>query len=317
MKLIIQIPCFNEEAALPITLKALPKSIDGIDDIEILIIDDGSTDNTVEIAKKLGIKNFVIQKQNMGLAKAFTSGINKALELGADIIVNTDADNQYCADDIEKLVTPIIAGQADIVIGARPVSKIKHFSILKKLLQKLGSWVMRMVSSTKIEDAPSGFRAFSKDAALQLNVFDKYSYTMETIIQARAKGLRLLSVPINVNPDIRKSKLVRNIFDYVRRSAFTMVRMFAIYRPFRFFAIIAGLFIFLGLLLGGRFLYYFMTGTGTGHIQSLILTAILLIVGFQVGLLAVIAELLSINRKLCEDIQKRIKRIELDKKSIL
>lgn len=317
MKLIIQIPCFNEEEVLPITLKALPKTIKGIDEIEVLIIDDGSTDKTVETAKKSGITHFVIQKQNLGLAKAFTAGLNKALELGADIIVNTDADNQYCADDIEKLITPILNGDSDIVIGARPVFSIKHFSLLKKILQKLGSFAMRMISSTDIKDAPSGFRAFSKNAALQLNVFDKYSYTMETIIQAKAKGLRISNVLINVNPEIRKSKLVRNMFDYIRRSAFTMIRMFAIYRPFRFFAIIASLFIFLGMILGARFLWFFASGSGTGHIQSLILTAIMLIIGFQVGLLAVIAELLSINRKLCEDIQNRIKRIELNNKTDL
>ncbi len=314
MKLVIQIPCYNEEKSLPITLNDLPKHIDGIDEIEVLIIDDGSKDRTVEVAKELGVNNFVEMPHNSGLAKAFVAGINKALEIGADIVVNTDADNQYCAADIEKLVKPILAGEADIVIGSRPVSEIEHFSPLKKLLQKLGSGVMRLISSTKVEDAPSGFRAFSRNAAMQLNVFDNYTYTLETIIQAKAKGLILKCVPIRVNPDLRKSKLVRNMFDYIRRSMFTMIRMFIIYRPFRFFAILAGMFFLVGVLIGLRFLYYFVFESGAGHIQSLILSAILIITGVQVGVIAVLSELLSINRKILEDIQKRLKLQDLQKK---
>lgn len=314
MKLVIQIPCYNEEKSLPITLNDLPKHIDGIDEIEVLIIDDGSKDRTVEVAKELGVNNFVEMPHNSGLAKAFVAGINKALEIGADIVVNTDADNQYCAADIEKLVKPILAGEADIVIGSRPVSEIEHFSPLKKLLQKLGSGVMRLISSTKVEDAPSGFRAFSRNAAMQLNVFDNYTYTLETIIQAKAKGLILKCVPIRVNPDLRKSKLVRNMFDYIRRSVFTMIRMFIIYRPFRFFAILAGMFFLVGALIGLRFLYYFVFESGAGHIQSLILSAILIITGVQVGVIAVLSELLSINRKILEDIQKRLKLQDLQKK---
>lgn len=311
MKLVIQIPCYNEEMALPITLNALPKHIEGIDEIEILVINDGSTDNTVEVAKSLGVKSFVDMPHNCGLAKAFVAGLNKSLEMGADIIVNTDADNQYSADDIEKLVQPILLKEADIVIGSRPVSKIEHFSLLKKFLQKLGSGVMRIISSTKVEDAPSGFRAFTRNAALQLNVFDNYTYTLETIIQARAKGLILKCVPINVNEDLRESKLVKNMFDYIRRSVFTMLRMFVIYRPFRFFAILAGMFLLLGTLLGLRFLYYYIFESGSGHIQSLILSAILIITGVQIGVIAVLSELLSINRKLLEDIQKRLKMFDL------
>lgn len=314
MKLVIQIPCYNEEKSLPITLNDLPKHIDGIDEIEVLIIDDGSKDRTVEVAKELGVNNFVEMPHNSGLAKAFVAGINKALEIGADIVVNTDADNQYCAADIEKLVKPILAGEADIVIGSRPVSEIEHFSPLKKMLQKLGSCVMRLISSTKVEDAPSGFRAFSRNAAMQLNVFDNYTYTLETIIQAKAKGLILKCVPIRVNPDLRKSKLVRNMFDYIRRSMFTMIRMFIIYRPFRFFAILAGMFFLVGALIGLRFLYYFVFESGAGHIQSLILSAILIITGVQVGVIAVLSELLSINRKILEDIQKRLKLQDLQKK---
>lgn len=313
MKLVIQIPCYNEESSLPVTLQALPQKIEGIDEIEILIINDGSTDKTVDTAMANGVKHFVNMPHNCGLAKAFVAGINEALSMGADIIVNTDADNQYCADDIEKLVKPILNGEADIVIGSRPVSKIEHFSPLKKLLQKLGSLVMRIISSTDVEDAPSGFRAFSRNAALQLNVFDNYTYTLDTIIQARAKGLELKCVPVNVNPDLRKSKLVKNIFDYVRRSVFTMIRMFIIYRPFRFFAILAGLFLAAGFLVGLRFLWFFIFESGAGHIQSLILSAILIITGVQIAVIAVVAELLSINRKLLEDIQKRIKLQDLKK----
>ncbi len=313
MKLIIQIPCYNEEKSLPITLNALPKKIEGIDEIEVLIINDGSTDKTVEVARSLGVKHIVEMPHNCGLAKAFVAGINTALSLDADIIVNTDADNQYCADDIEKIIKPILNGSADIVIGSRPVSKIQHFSLLKKMLQKLGSFVMRLISSTDVEDAPSGFRAFSRNAAIQLNVFDNYTYTLETIIQARAKGLILECVPINVNPDLRKSKLVKNIFDYVRRSMFTMIRMFIIYRPFRFFAILAGIFLFFGALIGIRFLYYFINESGAGHIQSLILSAILILTGVQVAVIAVLSELMSINRKLLEDIQRRLKLQDLKK----
>jgi len=311
MKLIIQIPCYNEEATLATTLLDLPKRIDGIDEIQILVIDDGSRDRTVEVAKECGVENFVILENNSGLAKAFVAGLSKALDLGADIIVNTDADNQYCGADIEKLVKPILEKQADIVIGARPVENIKHFSLVKKILQKLGSCVMRLISSTKIADAPSGFRAFSKEAALQLNVFDNYTYTLETIIQAKAKGFNIISVPIRVNGELRKSKLISNIFDYIRRSIFTMIRMFVVYRPFRFFAIIGACFLFAGFLLSARFLYFYFNHQGSGHIQSVILAAVLLLTGVQVGLLAVFAELQSINRKLLEDIQTRLKKQEL------
>ena len=314
MKLIIQIPCYNEENSLPITLKALPKQIDGIDEIEILVIDDGSTDKTIEVAKANGVQHIVSMPHNCGLAKAFIAGINGALAQGADIIVNTDADNQYCADDIEKLIRPILNKEADIVIGTRPVSNISHFSLLKKTLQKLGSWVMRRVSSTQVEDAPSGFRAFSRAAALQINIFDNYTYTLETIIQARAKGLQLVCVPVNVNPDLRESKLVKNMFDYIRRSVFTMLRMFIIYRPFRFFAILASLFFTIGFLVGLRFLYFYLFSNGAGHIQSLILAAILIITSVQIGVIAILSELFCINRKLLEDIQRRIKLQDLQNK---
>lgn len=307
MKLVIQIPCYNEEATLAVALKDLPKSIEGIDEIDVLVIDDGSTDKTHEVARENGVKNFVVLQKNIGLAKAFSAGLAQSIELGADIIVNTDADNQYCAADIEKLVRPIIEARADIVVGARPIEEIEHFSFVKKVLQKLGSCVMRLVSSTKIADVTSGFRAFTRDAALQINVFDNYTYTLETIIQAKAKGLEIISVPVRVNPELRKSKLIKNNFDYIRRSIFTMLRMFIVYRPFRFFAIIGVAFLIPGTLLGFRFLYHYLNHTGTGHVQSLILASILILTGVQVGLIAVLADLLSINRKLLEDIQKKVK----------
>lgn len=315
MKLVIQIPCYNEEKSLPITIKDLPDKIEGIDEIEILVIDDGSTDRTVKVAQELGVKSIVSLGHNKGLAKAFVAGINKALDMGADIIVNTDADNQYRALYIKDLIKPIIENKADIVIGTRPVSEIKHFSFLKKFLQKLGSFVMRLVSKTDVKDAPSGFRAFSRNAALQLNVFDNYTYTLETIIQAKAKGLVVDSVDIEVNPELRKSRLFSNMFQYIRRSIFTMLRMFIIYRPFRFFIILGSLILFFGLIPGGRFLYFFLNGSGQGHIQSLILSAILLITGVQVVLLAVISELISINRKLIEDVQRMVKSAGLKKNS--
>lgn len=307
MKLVIQIPCYNEEGTLGVTLQALPKSIEGIDEIQVLIIDDGSTDKTLEVARENGVKDFVILPKNVGLAKAFSAGLAEATKLGADIIVNTDADNQYNANDIEKIVRPIIEARADIVIGARPIQNIQHFSFVKKCLQKLGSWVMRLVSSTQIADATSGFRAFSREAALKINVFDNYTYTLETIIQAKAKGLEIISVPIGVNGELRESRLIKNVFDYIRRSTFTMIRMFIVYRPFRFFAAIGCLFLIPGFLLGMRFLYYYFNHSGQGHIQSLILAAVMIITGVQVGLIAVLADLLSINRKLLEDIQTRLK----------
>lgn len=313
MKLVIQIPCYNEEKTLAITLAQLPKSIDGIDEIKVLVIDDGSQDKTIDIARQNGVEDFAILPKNLGLAKAFATGLAKSLEMGADIIVNTDADNQYCASDIEKLVKPILEKKADIVVGARPIESIKHFSIVKKFLQKLGSFVMRMVSSTEIADATSGFRAFSRDAAIRINIFDNYTYTLETIIQAKAKGFNIISVPIRVNEELRKSRLIKNIFNYIRRSTFTMIRMFIVYRPFRFFAFISLLFLIPGLLLGVRFLHFYFDSEGAGHVQSLILSAILILTGVQIGLIAVLADLQSVNRKLLEDIQTRIKKININK----
>ena len=309
-KLVIQIPCYNEENLLLTTLNALPKTIKGIDAIEILIIDDGSTDCSREIALKWGAKVVTI-KPHKGLANAFRVGLQEALKLNADIIVNTDADNQYNAKDIEKLIFPIIKKQADIVVGARNISEIKEFSTTKKILQRFGSNVLRLLSSTPVEDAPSGFRAFSHEAALKLNIFDNYTYTMETLIQAGAKGLRVISVPISVNPMLRKSRLIKNIIDYIFKSMKTTIRMFIVYRPFRFFSSLA---LFLGLfgaILITRFIYFYCNGLGNGHIQSLIFAAILILTSVQLIIIAIIGDLLSINRKLLEDIQLRIKKMEL------
>lgn len=311
MKLVIQIPCYNEEETLSVALQALPKKIEGVDEIEVLVIDDGSKDKTVEVARQNGVQNFVILPNNLGLAKAFSAGLAEALKMGADIIVNTDADNQYCADDIEKIIKPIVENQADIVIGARPIQNIEHFSFIKKVLQKLGSFVMRLVSSTSIEDATSGFRAFLREAALRMNVFDNYTYTLETIIQAKAKGLEIISIPVRVNEELRESRLIKNIFDYIRRSIFTMMRMFIVYRPFRFFAFVGLLFLIPGLLLGIRYVYFYINHSGAGHVQSLILAAILTLTGVQVGLIAVLADLQAINRKLLEDIQTKIREKNL------
>lgn len=302
-KLIIQIPAYNEEKTLGTAIEALPKYIDGIDKIEVLIIDDGSTDKTVETAKTYGANYVISNEKNIGLAKTFVKGIKKAVELGADIIVNTDADNQYDANNIKDLVKPILEKRADIVIGTRPISQISHFSPVKKVLQKLGSWVVRIVSSTDVEDAPSGFRAMSARAAKEINIYDNFTYTLEMIIQSKVKGLNIVSVPINVNQDLRPSRLFKNSFQYILRSIITITRMFIVYRPFRFFAILAGIIALVGFVLGLRFLLFYLTGDGAGHIQSLILSAICLIIGFQTLLLAVIADLLAINRRLLEDLK--------------
>ncbi len=310
MKLIIQIPCYNEEVALPVTLSQLPQKIEGIDEIEVLISDDGSSDRTVEIAKEYGVKHIVTTTHHRGLARTFVAGLQKAILEGADIIVNTDADNQYCADDIEKLIKPILEKKADIVIGARPIKDMKQFSPLKKFLQFLGSKVVRLLSSTATDDVPSGFRAFSRDAALSINVFDNYTYTIETVIQSKTKGLHIVSVPVRVNSCYRKSRLVKNIFSYIQKNSFTILRMFIIYRPFRFFAMIGGFILLCGFTLLTRFIIYYLIDNGSGHIQSLIFASILVITGFQTCIFGILADLLAINRKLIEDVQVRTKRLE-------
>lgn len=305
-KLVIQIPAYNEENTLGIALAALPTHIDGIDEIETMVINDGSRDRTAEVAAQCGVTHIINLDKNYGLAKAFMIGIKKAVKLGADIIVNTDADNQYNADYIKDLIQPILQNEADIVIGARPIADIKHFSRTKKVLQKLGSKVVRLFSFTDVEDAPSGFRAISAVAAKEINIYDNFTYTLEMIIQSKVKGLRIKSVPVEVNEDLRPSRLFKNSFQYSLRSMITIIRMFIVYRPFRFFAIIGCIIGAIGILLGLRFLFYYFAGNGSGHIQSLILSAIMLIIGFQTLLLAVISDLLAINRRILEEIKRKI-----------
>ncbi len=303
MKLIIQIPCFNEAATLPIALEALPRKVPGFATVEWLIIDDGSSDNTAEVAKSHGVDHVVRHAGNKGLAKAFMTGLEASLRLGADVIVNTDADNQYNAGNIPALTAPILQHQADIVVGARPIATIEHFSPVKKVLQKLGSWVVRMASKTDIPDAPSGFRAMSRAAAQRLMVFNDYTYTLETIIQAGQKNMAITSVPVQVNGDLRPSRLVKSIPSYIKQSIFTIVRIFVIYRPFSFFGAIGSSLFGIGVLIGLRFLWHYLHGNGDGHVQSLILAAILLGMGFQTLLVAFVADLLSANRKLLEEIR--------------
>ena len=310
-KLIIQIPCFNEEKSLPVSLKDLPRKLPGIDKIEWLIIDDGSTDRTVEVARSLGVDHVVRLIRHQGLAKGFMAGIQACVEHGADIIVNTDADNQYFAGDILTLVQPILDGRAEIVVGERPITEIKHFSPLKKLFQRWGSWMVRKVSQTDIPDAPSGFRAISREAAMRMHVFSNYTYTIETIIQAGQHGMAIMSVPIRTNDFLRKSRLIHSLPAYLARSINTILRIFMTYQPLSFFLIPGGISVLAGTLLGLRFLYFYLvTGTGSGHIQSLILTSVLLILGVLLIIVGLIADLVSVNRKLLENVEYRLQRLD-------
>lgn len=310
MKLIIQIPCYNEERSLPVTLGNLPREVEGIDEVEWLVIDDGSSDETAEVARSHGA-HVVAHTHNKGLARAFMTGLEESLRRGADIIVNTDADNQYDAACIPALIRPILEGKAEIVVGARPIELIEHFSFAKKMLQKLGSFVVRMASGTDIPDAPSGFRAISREAALRTNVFNDYTYTLETIIQAGQKNMAISSVPVRVNEDLRPSRLVKSIPSYIFRSLITITRIFVIYRPFYFCFIIGMCFFIPGFLLGLRFLYYLITENSSGHVQSLIFSSILIVVGFQTFILAFIADSISVNRKISEELQYIKRKIHL------
>jgi len=305
MKLIIQIPCYNEAETLAIALGALPREVEGFDKVEWLIINDGSEDDTVKVAQKCGVDYIVNFKHNQGLAKGFMAGIQECLKQGADVIVNTDADNQYEAQDIPKLTQPIINGTAEYVVGARPISQTEHFSPAKKFLQKLGSWVVRKASGTDIPDAPSGFRAISRECAMQLNVYNNYTYTLETIIQAGQKNMAITSVPIRTNEDLRPSKLLSSIPNYIKKSVVTIIRISVVYKSFQFFMGIAAILFGLGFLLGLRFLYFYFIGDGEGHMQSVVLSGVLMGMGFQTGLIAFIADLLSVNRKLLEEIKMR------------
>jgi glycosyltransferase involved in cell wall biosynthesis len=312
MKLIIQIPCYNEEETLPQTLEDLPSALPGVDQIEWLVIDDGSTDRTADVALAHGVHHVIHLGHNQGLARAFLSGLEHALRLDADIIVNTDADNQYRGEDIERLVNPILAGQADIVVGDRGVGTLAHFSPTKRWLQRLGSWVVKKAAGIPIPDATSGFRAFTRDAALRLTILSDYTYTLETLIQAGARQIAVVFVPIRTNPQTRPSRLIRNIPSFLALSTVTIIRFYAMYRPLRIFGLAGGVFIAGAFALGLRFLYFYATGTGTGNVQSLILAAILAIVGVQVLLIGLIADLVRMNRKMMEETLYRMRRLELE-----
>jgi glycosyltransferase involved in cell wall biosynthesis len=284
--------------------------MEGFDKVEWLIINDGSTDNTAEVALSNGVDHVVSFAKNQGLARGFMAGLDACLKLGADVIVNTDADNQYNAKDIPLLVKPVLDRKAELVVGARPISEIKHFRFIKKQLQKLGSLVVRLASKTNIPDAPSGFRAMSREAALRLNVFNDYTYTLETIIQAGQKNMAIVSVPVRVNDDLRPSRLVKSIPSYVKKSIVTIIRIFVVYKPFRFFATLGALLFGAGFVIGLRFLFYYLRDGGAGHVQSLILASVLLGIGFQTMLVAFLADLLAVNRRLMEDVQFRLRKSE-------
>ncbi|MCY4507407.1 MAG: glycosyltransferase family 2 protein [Acidobacteria bacterium] len=305
MKLIIQIPCFNEAATLPATLADLPRSVPGFDEVEWLVIDDGSADETRQVARDHGVHHVVGHTSNQGLARAFMTGLDACLQRGADVIVNTDADNQYNAAGIPALVAPVLDGSADIVVGERPIRIIRHFSPVKKALQKLGSWAVRMASKTAIPDAPSGFRAISRAAAQRLVVFSDYTYTLETIIQAGHKNIAITSVPVEVNEELRPSRLVTSVRAYVTRSIVTIVRVFIIYRPFRFFTTLAAVCFLAGFAIGVRFMVFYLSGDGSGHVQSLLLATLLMGAGFQLFVVAFVADLLAANRKLLEELLYR------------
>lgn len=310
MKLIIQIPCYNEAETLEIALNELPKHIEGVDEIEYLVINDGSSDDTERVALDWGVHYIVHFKRNLGLAKGFLAGIDLALRHGADIIVNTDADNQYCGADIEKLIGPILERKADIVIGERPIDDNAEFSFLKKKLQRFGSYVVRLASKTDIPDAPSGFRAYSRKAAMRVNVHNEYTYTLETIVQAGRNKMAITSVPVNTNPELRKSRLMNSIFDYVKKSMLTILRAVLMYRPLRIFTLLGMTAMAGGVAIGVRFLIFFFRGNGGGHTQSLILAAMLIIIGSQTFVTGLQADIISANRKILEDIQYRIKKLE-------
>lgn len=311
MKLLIQIPCFNEEESLPVTLKELPKTFNGIDEVEILVIDDGSTDRTIEVARENGIQHIVKMTNHKGLASGFAAGIDACLQLGADIIVNTDADNQYYGPDIQKLIDPIIAGEADLVIGDRQVQDIAHFSFIKKRLQALGSWVVRQLSGTQVPDTTSGFRAYSREAALRMNVLSGFTYTLETIIQAGKLNMAIAHVPIRTNDQLRPSRLFASIPTYVRRSFSTMSMVYTLYEPLKVFFNI-GAFVFgAGFIIALRFLYFYIIGQGGGHIQSLILSAVLMMIGFQTLMIGLVASLIGGNRRLIENTLYRVKKMEM------
>ena len=310
--LIIQIPCLNEAETLPGTLADLPRSLPGIDRIEVLVIDDGSRDGTADVARAHGVAHVVRLRRRKGLAAAFVAGIDAAVKLGADYIVNTDADNQYVGADIALLIEPLMKGEADIVIGDRNIKALSEMSAQKKLLQRLGSWVVRQVSGTEVPDTTSGFRAYTREAALRMTIVSEFSYTLESIIQAGKNKLAIAHVPVRTNPRVRPSRLFDSLFAYVKASGATIVRIYAMYEPLKVFSYIGASIFTIGLAITARFIYYYLTGTGRGHVQSLIIAAVLMIVGFQVLLIGLVSDMISGNRKLLEDLMYRIRSLELD-----
>jgi glycosyltransferase involved in cell wall biosynthesis len=313
VKLVVQIPCYNEEETLPVTLMDIPRTFRGVDEVEILIIDDGSVDKTVDVAMQEGVNHIVRLRSHKGLAEGFSAGIDACLQLGADIIVNTDADNQYQGKDIQKLIDPIISGEADMVVGDRNIDEIRHFSFIKRRLQRLGSWLVRQVSGTRIPDVTSGFRAFSRDAALRLNVISRFTYTLETIIQAGKKNMAVTHVPVQTNEKLRPSRLFSSIPSYIKRSLATIVNIYTLYEPLKIFLYIGGTIFGVGFIIALRFLYFYFIQNTAGHVQSLILSAIFMMIGFQVIILGLVANLIGSNRRLLEDALYRIKKIELNK----
>jgi glycosyltransferase involved in cell wall biosynthesis len=311
MKLIVQIPAYNEEQTIAATLREIPKKIEGVTSIETLVIDDGSTDHTADAARKAGATHIVQLKSHRGLSAAFVSGIDAALRLGADIIVNTDADNQYAGADIARLVTPIIKGTAEVVIGDREVASSPHMSGFKRWLQQIGSWTVGLASGINVRDVTSGFRAFSREAAMQINVFNPFTYTLETVIQAGNRNLGVQSVSVRTNAPTRPSRLYRGIGTYMRKSVATIFRIYTLYRPLKTFFLIGSILMLAGVILGGRFLFYIARGEHGGHIQSLILAAVFLVTGFQTLLIALLADLIAVNRRLSEEVLIRVKRMEM------
>lgn len=315
IKLVVMIPCLNEEKTLKSVISSIPKKITGVGRIEILVIDDGSTDKTLKVARALGVSHFVIHHHNQGLAKAFADGLDKALELGADIIVNTDGDNQYPQKDIPRLIYPILSGKADMVVGNRQTDTIKHFSWSKKWLQKFGTTVVRFFSGTNVSDAASGFRAYSREMALHINIFTDYTYTMETLIQAGKKKFQIVSVPIKTRKTLRKSRLIKSYWSYLKTSTATILRIFAIYEPLKVFSYISFIIMLPGWVLMVRFLFFFFEGNGAGHLQSLIVGTLFVLTGFQIGVFGLMADLIAINRRKMENVLTTVKKMKYDKKS--
>jgi glycosyltransferase involved in cell wall biosynthesis len=311
MKLIIQIPCFNEQDQLPTTLADLPRTVEGFDEVEWLVVDDGSTDRTIEVARAHGVDHIVKLTNNKGLATAFQAGLDACLKLGADVAVNTDADNQYDGRDIPKLVKPIVDGRADMVVGDRVVESVEHFSPLKKRLQRFGSWVVRGASGTDIPDATSGFRAYNREAAIQVQVVSKFTYTLETIIQAGKMLVAVEHTPIRTNEKTRDSRLFPSMWAYVRRNTISIFRIYALYEPLKVFMTAAAVVGLASFVIWGRFLYFYIDGSGSGHVQSLILGAVLFIAAVQLAALGVVGDILAGSRVLQQRILERVRRVEL------